>query len=46
MYCGLSERGRCKQVFSKDDSSDVCEISDNKNQKRCKIKSVKNKKES
>ena len=41
MYCGLSERGRCKQVFSKEEVSDKCEISDNKNQKRCKRKSVK-----
>ena len=41
MYCGLSERGRCKQVFSKEEISDKCEVSDNKNQKRCKRKSVK-----
>ena len=41
MLCGLSEKGRCKQVFSKEDLSDECEISDNKNQKRCKRKSVK-----
>ena len=42
MLCGLSEKGRCKQVFSKDDVSDDCEMSDNKNQKRCKRKSFKN----
>ena len=41
MYCGLSEKGRCKQVFSKADVSDDCETSDNKNQKRCKRKSIK-----
>ena len=41
MLCGLSEKGRCKQVFSKEDASDDCEMSDNKNQKRCKRKSVK-----
>ena len=41
MLCGLSDKGRCKQVFSKADSSDICEISNNKNQKRCKRKSVK-----
>ena len=41
MYCGLSDKGRCKQVFSKDDVSDKCETSDNKNQKRCKRKSMK-----
>ena len=41
MYCGLSDKDRCKQVFSKEDVSDECEISDNKNQKRCKRKSIK-----
>ena len=41
MYCGLSDKGRCKQVFSKDDVSDKCETSDNKNQKRCKRKTIK-----
>ena len=41
MLCGLSEKGRCKQVFSKKDVSDDCEMSDNKNQKRCKRKSMK-----
>jgi hypothetical protein len=42
MLCGLSEKGRCKQVFSKGDVSKECEVSDNKNQKRCKRKSIKN----
>ena len=42
MYCGLSEKGRCKQVFSKAEVSDQCEMSDNKTQKRCKRKSMKN----
>ena len=41
MYCGLSDKGRCKQVFSKEDVSEECETSDNKNQKRCKRKSIK-----
>lgn len=41
MLCGLSDKGRCKQVYSKEDISDKCETSDNKNQKRCKRKSVK-----
>ena len=41
MYCGLSEKGRCKQVFSKAEVSDSCETSDNKNQKRCRRKTVK-----
>jgi len=41
MLCGLSDKGRCKQVFSKAEVSDKCEISDNKNQKRCKRKSIK-----
>ena len=41
MYCGLSEKGRCKKVFSNTDISDECEVSDNKNQKRCKRKSIK-----
>ena len=46
MLCGLSEKGRCKQVFSKTDVSEECETSDNKNQKRCKRKSIqKNPKE-
>jgi hypothetical protein len=42
MYCGLSDKGRCKQVFSIEETSDNCEVSDNKNQKRCKRKSMKN----
>ena len=41
MYCGLSEKGRCKKVISNTDISDECEVSDNKNQKRCKRKSIK-----
>ena len=41
MLCGISDKGRCKQVFSKEEISDVCEMSDNKNQKRCKRKSIK-----
>lgn len=41
MLCGLSDKGRCKQVFSNTDVSDKCEVSDNKNQKRCKRKSIK-----
>lgn len=41
MLCGLSDKGRCKQVFSKTDVSEECEMSDNKNQKRCKRKSIK-----
>lgn len=41
MLCGISNKGRCKQVFSKEEISDKCEISSNKNQKRCKRKSVK-----
>ena len=40
MLCGLSDKGKCKQVFSKEEVSDECEISDNKNQKRCKRKSI------
>ena len=42
MLCGLSDKDRCKQVFSITETSDKCEVSDNKNQKRCKRKSVKN----
>tara|TARA_B100000123_G_C25733794_1_gene430539 strand:- start:306 stop:1802 length:1497 start_codon:yes stop_codon:yes gene_type:complete len=42
MLCGLSDKGRCKRVYSKDDLSDECETSGNKNQKRCKRKSIKN----
>ena len=38
MYCGLSDTGRCKQVYDVKDISDNCEVSDNKNQKRCKRK--------
>jgi len=41
MLCGLSDKGRCKQVFSNTDVSDECGVSDNKNQKRCKRKSIK-----
>ena len=41
MYCGLSEKGRCKRVFSKEEVSEECEMSNNQNQKRCKRKSVK-----
>ena len=41
MLCGISNKGRCKQVFSNEEVSDKCEISNNKNQKRCKRKSVK-----
>jgi hypothetical protein len=40
MLCGLSEKGRCKQVFSNTNVSEECGISDNKNQKRCKRKTV------
>ena len=43
MLCGLSDKGRCKQVFFKDDVSDKCEKSNNKNQKRCKRKTIKKK---
>lgn len=41
MYCGLSDKNRCKRVFSKEEVSEECEMSDNQNQKRCKRKSVK-----
>jgi len=42
MLCGISDKGRCKRVFSKEEISDKCEMSNNKNQKRCKRKSIKN----
>jgi hypothetical protein len=41
MYCGLSDKDRCKRVFSITETSDECEVSNNKNQKRCKRKSMK-----
>lgn len=41
MLCGLSDKDRCKRVFYKKEVSKECEISDNKNQKRCKRKSFK-----
>ncbi len=41
MLCGISDKGRCKQVFSKEEISDKCEVSNSTKQKRCKRKSIK-----
>ena len=41
MLCGISDKGRCKQVFSKAETSNKCEVNNSTSQKRCKKKSIK-----
>ena len=43
MYCGLSSKGRCKQVKDIKDISEQCEVNHTTKQKRCKRKTVKDK---
>ena len=41
MLCGISDKSRCKQVFSKAETSNKCEVNNSTSQKRCKKKSIK-----